>query len=72
MVKDTGIGIPEDKYNLIFEQFNRLTSSYSGVYPGKGLGLRMVKHFLDEIGGEPHVKSKVGQGVLHLYGINSL
>lgn len=61
-VKDTGVGIPEDKQDLIFERFNRLTSSYSGVYGGKGLGLRIVKRFLDEIEGEIHLKSELGQG----------
>jgi len=33
-VKDTGIGIPEDKYKEIFEHFSRLTSSYQGIYKG--------------------------------------
>ncbi len=61
-IKDTGIGIPDDKQNIIFERFNRLTSAYSGVYVGKGLGLSMVKQFLEEITGEIHVKSKEGQG----------
>lgn len=62
VVIDTGIGIPEDKYNLIFERFNRLTSSYSGVYPGNGLGLRMVKRFLDEVNGQSMVRSRMGEG----------
>lgn len=62
IIKDTGIGIPPDKQEIIFEKFNRLTSSYSGVYAGKGLGLRMVKRFLDEINGEVHVTSEVGKG----------
>ncbi len=61
-VEDTGVGIQEEKMNLIFEKFNRLTSSYSGVYPGKGLGLSIVKHFLDELGGEAHVESEMGKG----------
>ncbi len=61
-VEDTGVGIPEEKMNLIFEKFNRLTSSYSGVYPGKGLGLSIVKHFLHELDGEAHVESKIGKG----------
>lgn len=62
IVSDTGVGIPEDKQNVVFEQFNRLTSSYSGVYAGKGLGLRIVKQLLDEIGGEAHLSSKIGEG----------
>lgn len=63
-ISDTGIGIPEDKQNIVFEQFNRLTSAYSGIYPGKGLGLRMVKQLLDEIGGETHLTSEVGKGTV--------
>lgn len=62
IVEDTGIGIPQDKRDVIFERFNRLTSSYSGVYNGKGLGLRLVKQFLDELGGEVAVKSAEGKG----------
>jgi len=62
VVEDTGIGIPEEKQNLIFEQFNPITASYSGIYPGKGLGLRLVKRSLDEMSGEVHVDSQLGKG----------
>lgn len=61
-IEDTGMGIPEDKQNMIFERFNRLTASYSGLYPGKGLGLRIVKQFLDEIDGQLHLDSMPGKG----------
>lgn len=61
-VKDTGIGIPEDKQDMVFEKFNRITSSYSGVYEGMGLGLHMVKNFLDELEGEVQLQSTPGQG----------
>lgn len=61
-IEDTGIGIPQDKCDLIFERFHRLTPSYSGVYSGKGLGLRIVKQFLDEIGGEFHLGSVLEKG----------
>jgi two-component system, OmpR family, aerobic respiration control sensor histidine kinase ArcB len=63
-IKDTGIGIPEDKYNVIFERFNRLTSSYSGVYKGAGLGLRAVKRLIDELNGQVLVESKLHEGSL--------
>ncbi len=62
LIEDTGIGIPLDKQDIIFERFNRLTSSYSGVYPGKGLGLKIVKQFLDEMGGNAYLTSEVGKG----------
>jgi len=63
-VKDTGIGMAEEKYNLIFERFNRLTASYSGVYKGIGLGLWAVKQLLDELDGQILVESKPGKGSL--------
>lgn len=47
---------------MIFERFNRLTSSYSSAYSGKGLGLRIVKQFLDEIGGNIYLTSKMSKG----------
>ncbi len=62
VVEDTGMGIPEEKYNTVFEQFNRLTSSYSGVYKGIGLGLKAVKQLSEELGGEIRVDSEVGSG----------
>jgi two-component system, OmpR family, aerobic respiration control sensor histidine kinase ArcB len=61
-VNDTGIGIPKEKYNVIFEQFNRLTSAYSGIYKGSGLGLRAVKQMMYELGGEINIESEIGRG----------
>lgn len=63
-VEDTGIGIPDDKKEVIFERFNRLISSYKGIYAGNGLGLRLVKQFLDEIGGQYNITTAVGVGTL--------
>lgn len=61
-VEDRGIGIPDDKKEIIFEKFHRLSSSYNGVYNGNGLGLHLVKQFLSDIGGEYNVLSAVGKG----------
>lgn len=63
-VKDTGIGISEDKYNVVFERFNRLTASYSGIYKGTGLGLWAVKRLMDELGGQVFVESQLNKGSL--------
>ncbi len=61
-VKDTGIGIPEDKFDEIFEHFSRLTSAYEGVYKGSGLGLYIVKRYVGAIKGTIDVSSEVGTG----------
>jgi two-component system, OmpR family, aerobic respiration control sensor histidine kinase ArcB len=61
-VKDTGIGIPEDKQDIIFDRFTRLTPSYKGIYQGVGLGLYMTKEFIDKLHGEISVTSQVDKG----------
>lgn len=62
IVKDTGIGIPQEKQDFIFEKFTRLNPSNKGIYKGIGLGLRIVKQFMDEIGGEIDLKSEYSKG----------
>ncbi|AAO90323.2 PAS domain-containing hybrid sensor histidine kinase/response regulator [Coxiella burnetii] len=61
-VEDTGMGIPRDKFDTIFEHFSRLTPSYEGLYKGAGLGLYTVKRYVDAMGGEITVDSEVGKG----------
>lgn len=61
-VKDTGIGIPKDKQSIIFDRFTRLTPSYEGVYKGSGLGLYIVKQFVEEMSGEIYLESEEGVG----------
>ncbi len=62
IVKDTGIGIPEEKQNLIYEKFTRLNPSNKGMYKGTGLGLSIVKQFIEEMDGEIELKSELGKG----------
>ncbi len=62
VIKDTGIGIPEEKRELIYEKFSRLNPSNQGIYKGSGLGLRIVKQFVEELEGEIDVQSKEGEG----------
>lgn len=62
IVEDSGIGIPKDKQQEIYVQFKRLTPSYQGIYKGAGLGLSVVKQFVDELGGEIYVDSEVRCG----------
>ncbi len=61
-VSDTGMGIPKDKHHEIYTRFTRLTPSYQGIYPGTGLGLSVVKQFMDELGGEIQRDSQPNQG----------
>jgi len=60
---DTGSGISKDKQNILFEQFpNKETIDQQNRYTGSGMGLRLVKKFLDDIGGEIEVQSKPNKG----------
>jgi len=62
IVKDSGIGMQKEKQDLIFEKFVRLNSSNQGVYKGLGLGLRVVKQFMDEMEGDIELESGLGEG----------
>ncbi|MCD3275103.1 ABC transporter substrate binding protein [Clostridium botulinum] len=61
-VKDTGIGIPENRQDLIFERFIQVDKSLSRNHEGSGVGLSLVKAFVDLHNGSIEVKSKVGHG----------
>ena len=60
-VGDTGIGIPEDKQQEIFEEFSQLQSQNIS-YQGTGLGLPIVKKLLSLFGSEIYLESEVGKG----------
>lgn len=61
-VKDTGIGIPEDKQDLIFNRFTQADSSTSRKYGGTGLGLAICQRILKLYGSKLNVISKEGEG----------
>lgn len=61
-VKDTGIGIPEDHVDRVFERFYRVDKSHSRASGGTGLGLSIVKHAAIRHNATIKVKSKVGKG----------
>jgi two-component system aerobic respiration control sensor histidine kinase ArcB len=62
IVEDSGIGIPKERQQDIYIQFKRLTPSYQGIYKGAGLGLYIIKNFIDDLGGEMYLESEPGKG----------
>ena len=61
-VSDTGIGIPEDKQNVIFEAFAQVDGSMTRRFGGTGLGLAIVSSLVKKMGGDIRVRSKLGEG----------
>ncbi|MBT4885440.1 MAG: PAS domain-containing protein [Legionellales bacterium] len=62
-IQDTGVGIPKDQHEHIFAKFNKLAESCSSSsYQGLGLGLSIVKGFVNDLNGEIYVNSEVGVG----------
>jgi len=61
-VADTGVGIPKDQCVKIFEKFYQVDSSETRLYGGVGLGLYIVKHFAEFLGGKVDVASQPGFG----------
>lgn len=61
-VKDEGVGIPEEKVHRIFERFIQIDNPLSNASHGTGLGLSLVKRFVELMKGHIDVKSKLGEG----------
>ena len=61
-VQDTGVGIPADKIEAVFEAFFQVEASQSRAYGGTGLGLAISRHLARAMGGDLTVKSVLGEG----------
>ncbi len=70
-VKDTGIGIPADRVDVIFDRFVQADLSNSRPHEGSGLGLSIVKAYLKMLNGKIWVESEPGKGSLFCFSIPS-
>jgi PAS domain S-box-containing protein len=61
-IKDSGIGIPEDQLENIFNRFEQATDSTTRIFGGTGLGLSIVKSLVGIFGGTLTLKSELGKG----------
>lgn len=59
---DTGIGIDSRDLDRIFEEFEQIDEAHTGSYNGVGLGLSVVKKYVELMKGDIHVESEVGRG----------
>jgi signal transduction histidine kinase/CheY-like chemotaxis protein len=69
-VRDSGIGIPPEKLNLIFEPFEQADNTTTRKYGGTGLGLTISKKLVQLLGGKIWVESKLGEGSSFFFTIN--
>jgi signal transduction histidine kinase/ligand-binding sensor domain-containing protein/DNA-binding response OmpR family regulator len=70
-VRDTGIGIPEDKLSRLFKAFSQVDSSTTRKYGGTGLGLVISEKLIHLMGGEINVTSKLGSGTTFSFNIKT-
>lgn len=66
-VEDTGIGIPEDKFDYVFESFTQAASNTARKYGGTGLGLSITKKLIELYGGQISLSSKLGEGTIFYF-----
>jgi signal transduction histidine kinase len=62
IIEDTGVGIPQDQFEKIFESFYQVDNSSTREFGGAGIGLAIVKSYVEGHGGQVRVSSEVGYG----------
>jgi signal transduction histidine kinase/ActR/RegA family two-component response regulator len=70
-VKDTGIGVPKDKQELIFKAFSQAESSTTRKYGGTGLGLSISVRLVNMLGGKLEIKSEDAKGSIFYFSIDA-
>jgi signal transduction histidine kinase len=69
-VSDTGIGIPSDKYDFIFQRFTQIHHEEKSNYGGTGLGLSIVKGLVELLDGSISVESNQGEGTTFYFSLS--
>lgn len=70
VVQDTGIGIPDNKKDIIFDSFMQLEPLMTRNYGGTGLGLSISKEIIDLMSGNIYFESKLGKGTTFFFTLN--
>ncbi|KAB2867611.1 MAG: response regulator, partial [Bacteroidales bacterium] len=68
-VRDSGIGIPEDKRDIIFERFRQVQEGSTRKYGGTGIGLYISKNIINLLGGDIWFDSKIGEGTTFYFSL---
>jgi signal transduction histidine kinase len=70
-VKDTGVGIPDDKQDVLFRPFSQLDSSTTRKYGGTGLGLAICKNLVELLGGTIYLDPEYKEGAMFVFTIHA-
>lgn len=71
-VTDTGIGIPPDEIEYVFDHFRQADTNKTKLYDGAGIGLSLVKSFVNMLGGEVWVESALNKGTTFYFTLEGL